>query len=302
MEPVINRVPSMYIRARQREFIDDGPPSERTKHTLEHTTTDHETLGILRPLPCEIINGICNYLFPSQLSRMSRVNQTLHAIVSGHPKWKLIFNIAHMFQRLERRSDLNPTGDALPNNIYMQYVCAESALICEQCFVRCCANRNVYDRPVPTLEIPKVPPDAHDSPARAWHVRRCPSCRLEHYRAIRSHILIPPRIENGYKYKEDLRRLYRLTNKSIKRITDRVRDRPTGALRYREQDALIEFRILYGEGPYHGTIQKEDPILVRRDEWRMDRVQCSFKLVPLTLDAEWKEKWRINVLRLMRFV
>ncbi|KAF9331157.1 hypothetical protein BG006_005972 [Podila minutissima] len=222
---------------------------------------------------------------------MSQVNQTLYAIMSDHPKWRLIFNIAHMYQRLERPSYLNPTGTAPPNNIYMQYVCAESVLICEQCFMRSCANRSVYDRPAPTLEIPKVPPAAHDSPERAWHVRRCPSCRLEHYRIIRSHILTPPRIENGYKSKEELRRLYRLTNKSIKRITDRVKDLPTGALRYREQDALIEVRILYGEDPYHGTMQKEDLFLVRRDEWRMNRVQRSVKLVLLTLD-EVRSLWQ----------
>lgn len=289
--PAINRMLLMYTRTHQRVFIDDGPPSKCTIHTLEHPTIDHETLGSLQPLPFEIISRICDYLFPSQLSRMSRVNQTLYAIMSDHPKWRLIFSIAHMYQRLERPLYLNPTGAAPPNNKYMQYVCAESVLICEQCFVRSCANRSVYDRPAPTLEIPKVPPDAHDSPARAWHVRRCPSCHLEHYKTIRSHILTPPRIENGYRSKEELRRLYRLTNKSIKRITDRVKDHPTGALRYREQDALIELRILYGEGPYRGTMQKEDPFLVGRDEWRMNRVQCSVKLVQLTLD-EVRSLWQ----------
>ncbi|KAF9302778.1 hypothetical protein BGZ74_004873 [Mortierella antarctica] len=101
----------------------------------------------------------------------------------------------------------------------------------------------------------------------------------------------PAADENGYRSKEELRRLYRLTNKSIKRITDRVKDHPTGALRYREQDALIELRILYGEGPYRGTMQKEDPFLVGRDEWRMNRVQCSVKLVQLTLD-EVRSLWQ----------
>lgn len=45
----------------------------------------------LRRVPIEIIEIVCDSLFLSQLSRLSRVNRAQYGIVSEHQKWKHIF-------------------------------------------------------------------------------------------------------------------------------------------------------------------------------------------------------------------
>ncbi|KAI9241728.1 MAG: hypothetical protein BYD32DRAFT_457563 [Podila humilis] len=146
-----------------------------------------DTHSCLGRVPIEVIDVICDYLFPPQLSPLScKLEWLLEAQPSQHEE-----------QMQE------PKQTEVSNRVYMKYPCAKSTVTCEECLRVSQADTFKIQMPVATLHIPTGPccTNTNDKPLDEWLIRRCPLCRKEHYMTIRAKIKIPPEIEHAYKEK-----------------------------------------------------------------------------------------------------
>lgn len=92
------------------------------------------TLPMDRLVPTEIWLGICSYLYPSQLTRLSRVSRTLYEVVTTLKVWN------HYYSRIWwKASSVDMPRDPLrlypgaTTKHHMLYVVAASYLVCESC-------------------------------------------------------------------------------------------------------------------------------------------------------------------------
>ena len=65
--------------------------ADNQHRTLESAKPVPTQLSTDRRVPFEVWQHICSFLYPSQLSRMSMVNTTLHKVVDSLPYWSLLF-------------------------------------------------------------------------------------------------------------------------------------------------------------------------------------------------------------------
>ncbi|KAF9931103.1 hypothetical protein BGZ65_005052 [Modicella reniformis] len=91
-------------------------------------------VGIEKRVPFEVWVRILQYLYPSQLSRVSMVCRTLYEIVSELAIWPEIYTKAHPDNKNHLIGGIKPTPGKNPRKLFMHYLCAEGLQICELCY------------------------------------------------------------------------------------------------------------------------------------------------------------------------
>ncbi|KAF9358749.1 hypothetical protein BGX34_008780 [Mortierella sp. NVP85] len=156
----------------------------------------NQTTGVEKRLPTEVWERVFKYLYPSQLSRISRVCRVFYDIVIDFPIWPEIYAKAHPTGQNHVAGGVKPVLGKNPNRYFMFHVCAESFQICELCFSVHSDPRVSKDRlaslPLPVhvwrvrLAMKKneafvpffINVEPHD-----WVIRLCLSCRREVFEA-----------------------------------------------------------------------------------------------------------------------
>ncbi|GJJ74799.1 hypothetical protein EMPS_07157 [Entomortierella parvispora] len=219
-------------------------------------------------IPIEIWHVIMAYLYPSQITRLSCVSRTMHAIVSSLNSWSRWFFKAH---GPETRLFTLPGMPA--SKSYMLYMCAVSSRICERCFAHSgLGSINPVLLPLPVhVPVPKIfraPPEPFFNKNgdyttkvdyvglpmnKNWTIRLCLCCRRKHYEVYEEHV--PANILGEYKTQGDLLKKYALRESDMDALTIRGRSRRNSNGRnggsgsqatFSEQSALQFARIKYG--------------------------------------------------------
>lgn len=190
-----------------------------------------------RRVPLEIWDCIFQNLYPSQLSRVSRVNKNLNMIVSSLVLWSRIFVISQ-----GPKAHLRPLLRIPKSKSYMLFVCATSLHICERCFGL--ANfdcRFLEDLPLPVrVLLPRrSTEDIQYKGERidlSWTVRLCLSCRREHF--LRVEEPMPRHISNSWLSPTNLFKRYPLLK--------RVPGWHESAAMVKEIKAVLDLREFFG--------------------------------------------------------
>ncbi|KAG0303716.1 hypothetical protein BGZ98_006360 [Dissophora globulifera] len=108
--------------------------------------------GIDHTVPTEVWVQVFQYLYPSQLSRLSMVSTSFYSIVSGLSQWIHWFNktYGHLKFWINPLSS-QPSSRGCHPRVYMQHLCAESMHICEQCLT---ANDQMRRPRAPMASMP----------------------------------------------------------------------------------------------------------------------------------------------------
>ncbi|KAF8988868.1 hypothetical protein BGZ52_005795 [Haplosporangium bisporale] len=235
-----------------------------------------DTHSCLGRVPIEVIDVICDYLFPPQLSPLSCVNEALYGIVIERRAWNNFSREAQPSQHEEQMQE--PKQTEVSNRVYMKYPCAKSTVTCEECLRVSQADTFKIQMPVATLHIPTGPccTNTNDKPLDEWLIRRCPLCRKEHYMTIRAKIKIPPEIEHAYKEKSYSVKVYGLIRTSLAEISDRLPiSKEFPQTRYRHKDVFFQSKLLYGEDPLEAErnlvrIVNKVPAQQQQQEWQLN--------------------------------
>ncbi|KAF9358750.1 hypothetical protein BGX34_008781 [Mortierella sp. NVP85] len=211
-----------------------------------------------RPLdervPVEVWEHVFRYLYPSQLSRVSRVSKTFYDIIDGLSIWHEIY----IKGLSSPRQDID-FGLTTPKRL-MLFVFACSFCICEHCF-RFCDGENVLGRlavmPLPvsqwriqfTTTSSKCLISKFADMIRRFinidecepEIRLCLSCRRTAYEHLPESP--PSDFVNRYLLKRELKVLYHLGDKSIQGIDDR---RGSCPVTYSEKEAWKRSRSVWG--------------------------------------------------------
>ncbi|KAF9934255.1 hypothetical protein BGZ65_003845 [Modicella reniformis] len=99
-------------------------------------------VGIEKRVPIEVWERILQFLYPSQLSRVSMVCRTFYEIVSGLALWSEMFAKVYPNNNNNNNNNNNetllggikPVSGKNPPKDFMQYICAASFQICEVCY------------------------------------------------------------------------------------------------------------------------------------------------------------------------
>lgn len=122
-----------------------------TLATIKATTAPYrnQNRGADKRLPFEIWEHILTFLYPSQITRLSRASKTLYDIIGASVIWSRWFRTAF------GPDIVLDTLPAIPeSHSYMLYMCAVSGRVCEQCLIYSVPSRLVNDRaarPLPVL-------------------------------------------------------------------------------------------------------------------------------------------------------
>ncbi|KAK3827843.1 MAG: hypothetical protein J3Q66DRAFT_5584 [Benniella sp.] len=156
----------------------------------------NQTMGVEKRLPTEVWERVFKYLYPSQLSRISRVCRVFHAIVDDFPIWPEIYAKAHPGGQNHVSGGVKPVLGKNPSKHFMLHVCAESFQICELCFSVHNDPRVSKDRlaslPLPvhvwrvrlaTKKNEAYVPFLVNIEPQDWVIRLCLSCRREVFEA-----------------------------------------------------------------------------------------------------------------------
>ena len=123
-------------------------------------------------VPQEIWERIFGRLYPSQLTRMSRVNKNFNKIVSSLSVWSRMYSLTFgptmPLRTLLSRSE---------SNSYMLYMCAWSLEVCEECF----RYGSAFTRPFRALApLPTLSKDnliyLGEEINLNWTIMMCQSC------------------------------------------------------------------------------------------------------------------------------
>lgn len=131
-------------------------------------------------VPPEIWERILSRLYPSQLSRMSRVNRNFNKIVSSLPGWSRMFSVV-----FGPKMRLRTLRNMPESKSYMLYVCAGSLYICEECLKLVpylLVQNHSQNLPSSTLVPPPTMSKGNikylgEEVNLNWTVRMCRSCR-----------------------------------------------------------------------------------------------------------------------------
>ncbi|KAI7832359.1 hypothetical protein BC939DRAFT_435289 [Gamsiella multidivaricata] len=154
---------------------------------LQQLQVARQQLCVDKRVPAEVWEKICSYLYPSQLSRLSRASRSLYELVASLKVWHSYYmrlagtGLLNLFRRLP--------GTPLYKT-YMQYIFALSYHICEGCstFSRPLWNLQDFGAiPLPVLEWPDTvdpakPNNRNIEPDREQCqsvIRLCRSCRCK---------------------------------------------------------------------------------------------------------------------------
>lgn len=150
-------------------------------------------IGIEKRIPMETWVGVFKHLYPSQLSRISQVCRTFYDVVIGLPIWPEMFDKVHQNNRdhLLQFSGGISLGSIRDSCDLMQYLCAQSFRICEQCLSvykgSDVGNTRLASFPLPvhvwrlraaTKKIPFAPFSCKICP-KDWVIRLCLTCRRD---------------------------------------------------------------------------------------------------------------------------
>ncbi|KAG0369982.1 hypothetical protein BC939DRAFT_81250 [Gamsiella multidivaricata] len=210
-------------------------------------------------LPPELWNLILSFLYPSQLTRVARVNRRLYHLINNLGLWTTIHT------KTFPQEPLLLLPNVPPSTCYTLFICASSLLICEQCFHHCKDAQNYFY----TLErwlrggsffipLPVWLPWANAS------IRLCFNCRKSHFEQH------PEPIPNSFKGKRLCltmvrERLY-LSDEEIIQVK-RFGCGP-GGYKFCAEDALMTARTIYGGDIGIATVEKPFPELLGRSENR----------------------------------
>ncbi|KAK3827842.1 MAG: hypothetical protein J3Q66DRAFT_321225 [Benniella sp.] len=205
-------------------------------------------------VPIEVWENIFQYLYPSQLARVSQVSKAFYNIVDGLSLWLKIYSIGRLSSP---RQDIG-FGVITPKRL-MLFVIACSFCICEQCF-HFCDGENALGRlaamplPVPLWRIlwttswkylynniSSLVQQGVDLNVSEPKIRLCLSCRRTVNELFPESP--PAHVTNRYLSKRELKELYHLGDKSIQGIADR---RGINPVTYSEEDAWKRSRWMYG--------------------------------------------------------
>ncbi|KAF9304930.1 hypothetical protein BGZ74_000147 [Mortierella antarctica] len=184
---------------------------------------------IIKTLPLEIWQQILPHLYPSQLARLCLVNKRFFDLVTNQPLWSAMYYTAFPKETLDLLPGM-PTSRS-----YMLFMCANSFLICEQCFV----HHNPKD--LGRAQLASLPLKVY-LPWASDNVKLCPQCRVEHYEHYPEPV--PEYVRGSRRSRCDIRRLYNLDDSEIRTLT-----RFGGGweeITFSEEDALTLARQVYG--------------------------------------------------------
>jgi hypothetical protein len=151
----------------------------------------NQTTNVEKHLPTEVWERIFKYLYPSQLSRVSRVCRTFYDIVANLLVWLEIYAQVHPNDENHVVEGIKPVLGKNPNKDFMLHICAESLRICELCLSAYSGTDIPKDRlaslPLP-VHVWRVrafmrkatfqPLPSKRSPTD-WTIRLCVSCRRD---------------------------------------------------------------------------------------------------------------------------
>jgi len=130
-------------------------------------TTHLESLKLDKSFPLEVWEQVCDYLYPSQLCRLSRTSRTMHDYVGSLKIWQKLFVKVHgplnRFQLFE---------GMLESRSYMLFMCASSLGFCEECGLLGGSNLSFFRSP---WKLPLSVPVPVVEPCGELHL--CLSCR-----------------------------------------------------------------------------------------------------------------------------
>ncbi|GJJ75002.1 hypothetical protein EMPS_07360 [Entomortierella parvispora] len=159
----------------------DAPIVEPVK--TEPLVQNEPTIIRSKPgVPLEVWQRICDYLYPSQLIRLSKVSSLTQHAVCNLPVWSKVFALTH-----GEKSRLHLLPKLPDSQSYMYYMCAISPKVCEQCFKNCDFET---DRPS-AFPLPTIAPSQtrctkdityHGEPVdKTFTVHLCLECRREFF-------------------------------------------------------------------------------------------------------------------------
>ncbi|KAF9951526.1 hypothetical protein BGZ65_005893 [Modicella reniformis] len=197
-------------------------------------------------LPVEVWSRIFQYLYPSQLSRVSLVSKTLYDVVDRLDLWLKVYLQGYLEVPVPN-IDTNILKPDLPKRL-MLYVFARSFSICEQCFRFCDGETpgRLPFMPLPVGERLLLTPNVDESHTRVSEsktkIHLCLNCRRAVYEA---HPEVAPADVFGFSTKKELKEMYHLGDKSIQGIT--LRTGGNGEpVKYFQWEALKRARQLHG--------------------------------------------------------
>ncbi|KAK3827852.1 MAG: hypothetical protein J3Q66DRAFT_408947 [Benniella sp.] len=200
--------------------------------------------------PPEIWKLVFQYLFPSQLSRVSMVCHEFYEIVTGLPLWSVIYAMAHPNNKNHVVGGIKLIQSNYHPRDYMLYVCAESLMVCELCFA-------VNDDPEVTRDrLASFPLPVHMWRVRAafkdvtflpysvygqrkdWTIRLCLRCRRMVFARCPESITF--RIAQGYGSEDELVRKYQAEMAAKREVSQPVQPNQ------HEENILATARLKYG--------------------------------------------------------
>ncbi|KAK3827846.1 MAG: hypothetical protein J3Q66DRAFT_5588 [Benniella sp.] len=121
---------------------------------------DIQTTSVEKRLPTEVWERIFQYLYPSQLSRVSMACRTFYDIVADLLIWPEVYAQVHSNDENHVFEGIKPVPGKNSNKDFMLRICAESFQICELCL-------SVYNG----TDIPKDRLASLPLPVHVWRVR-----------------------------------------------------------------------------------------------------------------------------------
>ncbi|GJJ67804.1 hypothetical protein EMPS_00150 [Entomortierella parvispora] len=114
---------------RHSEGADDLPKVSSLSMEEPDTHSDVLPAVVHQIFPIEVWCEICRYLYPSQLSRLSRACKASRSAVCNMDFWRWLFEKTYP----DGKTKLCFLPCVPESQSYMQYMCAISLVICEQC-------------------------------------------------------------------------------------------------------------------------------------------------------------------------
>ncbi|KAK5829444.1 hypothetical protein F5H01DRAFT_18441 [Linnemannia elongata] len=148
---------------------------------------NHHVQPVDKRVPVEVWEQVFKCLYPSQLSRLSKVSKTFNSIVASLSVWSHMFKVAHTPSKsrrfcehvpLERLRTLRKMSKSKSHMIYM---CAISLYICERCFslTSFLSGDGVKPMktlaPMPSMNTKKIHYVAEEIDLK-WTINLCSSC------------------------------------------------------------------------------------------------------------------------------
>jgi len=156
----------------------DASSNEAAGETRPLTQNESVFQSLQERIPMEVWQRVCDYLYPSQLLRFSKVSSRTHQAVCTLPVWSKLFALTH-----GEKSRLHLLQRIPDSQSYMYFMAAISPKVCEQCFKHCNFQT---DRPSTFPLLTVAPTQTRSTKDITYHgepvddgfkVRLCVECR-----------------------------------------------------------------------------------------------------------------------------